>query len=627
MACGARMPMRYLTRTERWPADSRGPKRMFLSSAIMSLTMTSMGLIVYHHIVYPALMAWVGWRAPARPLPLHDHDLPHITVVMPAYNEARMIQRKIENLAAMDYPADRLSILVGCDGSSDGTHILAAESSQSLPDTRVRIIRHSENRGKVSVLNDLIPLAEGEIVVLTDVSALLPQDAARRIAAHFQDTNVGAVGAGYRFSAGEGGSGESFYWRYQTAVKRGEARIGGLIGAHGACYAIRRKLFEILEADTINDDFMIPMRIGLMGYRTLYDSEIAVEEAEVTSDEPEFRRRIRIGAGNMQQTLRLLPRLNPDLAGMAFVFLSGKVLRVAMPLILAASLVGSLVLAKDIPLIFIAAVVQVALISLAGISACIPRHLRPALLDMVFYFVSGHIASGLGTLGYFFFRRGPSWGLNRRTPREQFVSPTAAVAKRTFDVLGSLVGLIITGALFPFIALAIKLESSGPVFFQQLRVGRALCDRTLLFEMIKFRSMRSDAETSTGPVWAREKDPRITRVGRLLRLTRLDELPQFINVLRGEMSLIGPRPERPSFYQRLEEAIPYYAERTYGLRPGISGLAQVEQGYDQSIEDVRSKVMFDHAYAISISRFADWFKTDVSIVGRTLLVMALGRGH
>ncbi len=202
-----------------------------------------------------------------------------------------------------------------------------------------------------------------------------------------------------------------------------------------------------------------------------------------------------------------------------------------------------------------------------------------------------------------------------------------SAAKRSFDLAGAFAGICLTMPLFPVIALAIRLESPGPIFFKQLRIGAALADRTVLFEMIKFRSMRQDAECGTGAVWAQKNDPRITRVGNFLRKTRLDELPQFINVLRGDMSLIGPRPERPGFYKKLETAIPYFAERTYGIRPGITGLAQVNQGYDETLEDVRNKVAFDHAYALAICSLRDWVRMDLTIAWRTVAVMAFGRGR
>lgn len=205
--------------------------------------------------------------------------------------------------------------------------------------------------------------------------------------------------------------------------------------------------------------------------------------------------------------------------------------------------------------------------------------------------------------------------------------PSVIFGKRLFDVVGAIAGLAITAPVLPLIALAIKLESPGPVLFRQRRVGAIHADRTELFDMIKFRSMRQDAEKASGPVWAGKRDPRITRVGAFLRKSRLDELPQLINVLKGEMSLIGPRPERPSFYPKLEKAIPYYGRRTEGVKPGVTGLAQVSQGYDETIEDVRTKVLYDHVYAATIHRFGAWIKMDGLIVVRTLAIMVLGRGR
>jgi len=207
------------------------------------------------------------------------------------------------------------------------------------------------------------------------------------------------------------------------------------------------------------------------------------------------------------------------------------------------------------------------------------------------------------------------------------INPLTARFKRATDLTIASMGLLVTLPLFPLIALAIKLDSSGPVFFRQSRIGRSTPEQVEIFNMIKFRTMVSDAEKSHGAVWASKNDSRITGVGRFLRKTRLDELPQLINVLNGEMSMIGPRPERPGFYQKLERAIPYFAERTYGLLPGITGLAQVNQGYDETIEDVRSKVGFDHRYALSLSSIKSNVMMDAGIIWRTVMVMVLGRGQ
>lgn len=213
------------------------------------------------------------------------------------------------------------------------------------------------------------------------------------------------------------------------------------------------------------------------------------------------------------------------------------------------------------------------------------------------------------------------------TKNQHYIPLIVMHSKRITDILIAVLSLLISSTLFPFIAIAIKLTSPGPVLFKQLRIGRADLDRTHLFWMYKFRTMDINAEAHTGAVWATKQDPRVTKIGAFLRKSRLDELPQLFNVIRGDMSLIGPRPERPGFYQKLEHAIPYFAERTWGLKPGITGLAQVNQGYDTDIEDVRSKVAFDHAYALRLSTFKSWLECDLLIVVRTIVVMVCGRGQ
>lgn len=194
-------------------------------------------------------------------------------------------------------------------------------------------------------------------------------------------------------------------------------------------------------------------------------------------------------------------------------------------------------------------------------------------------------------------------------------SHVSRVAKRLVDILGSAAGLTVLLPVLAVIALLIKVDSSGPVFYRQYRVG--LCGRP--FEIWKFRSMKQDAEQS-GPQWAQTDDPRITRVGRWLRKARLDEFPQLINVLRGEMSLVGPRPERPKFVQDLRKIIPYYDLR-HTVRPGITGWAQVKFHYGASAEDAHMKLQYDLYYVKWLS-----LTLDMKILTRTVRVMLLGEG-
>lgn len=239
------------------------------------------------------------------------------------------------------------------------------------------------------------------------------------------------------------------------------------------------------------------------------------------------------------------------------------------------------------------------------------------------------------------------------------VSPGVRFCKRLIDVAGSLAGLAVTVPLYVPIAVAIRLDSPGPIFHVQRRSGRLVDDgkdgyRWVDFDMYKFRTMRVDAEKLTGAVLSSKGDPRITRVGRILRATRLDELPQFWNVLRGDMSLVGPRPERPELLVNLALAIPYFEERTRDVKPGLTGLAQISLGYSGSADDnsevaalresltnpfqieeaegaladdMRLKLMFDLAYAAALEDLRSYLPMELGIIFKTPLIMAMSRGH
>ncbi len=190
------------------------------------------------------------------------------------------------------------------------------------------------------------------------------------------------------------------------------------------------------------------------------------------------------------------------------------------------------------------------------------------------------------------------------------------LAKQIVDLTLSGVFLALGWPIFLLVAIAIKLDSRGPVFLRQERVG----ERGRNFTLLKFRTMVDNAEALTGPVWATEEDPRITRVGRWLRNTRLDEFPQIINVLKGEMSFIGPRPERPHFVARLQEKIPYYSQR-HAIKPGITGWAQVRYRYGGTEKDAEEKLQYDLYYVKNMSVFLD-----VLILLSSIQVVLCGKG-
>jgi sugar transferase (PEP-CTERM system associated) len=189
--------------------------------------------------------------------------------------------------------------------------------------------------------------------------------------------------------------------------------------------------------------------------------------------------------------------------------------------------------------------------------------------------------------------------------------------KRVGELLVAVVALLLAAPVMILVALLVKLDSRGPIFYRQERVG----EKGRSFLLLKFRTMRADAEAATGPVWATgSDDSRLTRVGGLLRRARLDELPQLINVLAGEMSFCGPRPERPHFVEQLRKIIPYYGER-HSVKPGITGWAQIKFGYGSNIEDAEEKLQYDLYYIKNMS-----LRLDISIMLDTLKVMVTGRG-
>ena len=188
--------------------------------------------------------------------------------------------------------------------------------------------------------------------------------------------------------------------------------------------------------------------------------------------------------------------------------------------------------------------------------------------------------------------------------------------RRAISVIISLIGLIVALPLLPFIILAIRLDSEGPIFYTQTRVGKG----GRLFKVVKFRTMRQDAEAASGPRWTSDKDPRVTRVGKFLRASRLDEIPQMWCVLKGDMAFVGPRPERPEFIEMLSTEIPYYGVR-HMVRPGLTGWAQVNYKYGSTVEDAREKLQYDLFYIKNAS-----IGLDLLIMFQTVKTVLLGRG-
>jgi sugar transferase (PEP-CTERM system associated) len=195
-------------------------------------------------------------------------------------------------------------------------------------------------------------------------------------------------------------------------------------------------------------------------------------------------------------------------------------------------------------------------------------------------------------------------------------SRLSRLSKRLVGLTLSTAMLVLLSPLLLVVALAIRMESKGPAIFKQERVG----EDGETFTLYKFRSMRTDAEKQTGPVWAEEDDPRITRVGRIIRKVRIDELPQLWNVLKGDMSFVGPRPERPFFVEQLKKKIPYYNER-FAVKPGVTGWAQIKYPYGSTEKDALEKLKYDLYYIKNMSVIMD-----LMVIFHTVKIVLLSRG-
>ncbi|PKH06238.1 sugar transferase [Moritella sp. Urea-trap-13] len=611
-------------------------------------SVVSVNLFIYHHWVYPKFLQYYAKNTQtdnkvdtfeSRNYVSNDVDcdLPKITIVMPVYNEAKHLGDKLSNLLMLDYPADKLKVVLGFDGCTDNSVDLARQyvDQFQLNNITLELDVAEDNHGKVHVINKLLMRhkSASDILVLSDVSALISIDAMQIFAHRMAEEGVGVVTGDYQLYE-HGSKGEAHYWNYQRNIRKAESITGSIIGPPGALYAIKASLFEEIPVDTINDDFVFPMLLVSRGYRAVMDERISIVEMEATNTTNDFSRRTRIGAGNVQQVLRLRGLFSSKNGLTGFNFFSGKFLRTLMPFNLLALFVCTFFLTNSHSMV----VANTAWFLWLGQCCLYGGSALGLLFDAapvkqpwasLYYIAVGYMASFYGGIRYIF-------GLDRGTwikissdqqATSNFQKKSVVIPKRFSDVLISIVALIIITPFVPLIALAIKLNSKGPVFYRQLRVGEIKNEYVEVFMLIKFRTMGVESESKSGPVWAQKQDTRVTSVGRFLRKTRIDELPQLINVLLGDMAIVGPRPERPVFCGKLEEKIPYYLERTHGVRPGITGLAQISQGADTCLEDVQNKLYWDHSYALSLTSFSRWLKADVMIILRTFLTMVTFKGN
>ena len=380
------------------------------------ILVTALGLVAYTYLGYPVLLFFAASVAQAgrdmrflfsrRNRRRQSGHLPKVSLIVAAYNEEAVIAEKVANCRELDYPADRLEVIIGSDGSTDGTEAAV----KSCDDSRVRFFGFAERRGKVSVLRDCVEQATGEILVLSDANTMFRREAVRKLVRHFTDPDIGAVCGELVLEAEEGSEpAEPAYWRYEVMLKFLESRLDSVLGANGAIYALRRKLFPQVPRHLITDDFVIPMKVKSQGYRVVYDPEAVATETNRSTAASEFRRRARIGAGNLQALYHCRDLLLPWKGPVAFSFWSHKVIRWLVPFLLLAAFVANLFLlgAWWGRALF---GLQVVGYALAGVSLLCPSLVaRVGLLRLPGYFVVLNAGLFWGFVTFARGRHGPTW--------------------------------------------------------------------------------------------------------------------------------------------------------------------------------------------------------------------------
>ncbi|MBT8451122.1 MAG: sugar transferase [Deltaproteobacteria bacterium] len=601
---------------------------MSIGIDILIIAFLFLGL-VSPYLLYPLLVRY-GFPPRERSVVEEAERLPKVNVLIPAHNEAARLDQKLRNTLALSYPRDRIEILVASDGSDDHT----ADVGRAYEDSGVRVFELSERGGKLAALNHLLAHAQGELILFTDVGADLPENTVSELVQDLADPGVAVAMPRYA-SVGDKGAAtaDGAYWNRETRLKKLEAERDMLLGAHGACYLMRRHTIAAVPADTIHDDLLWPLLARAAGGRIVYRSDIVVPDAAPVHLSTIFERTARMAHGNLQILWRNRALLSPRHARIAASLIGHKLLKTLGPVwilslalwvnyrALSASALVPLAIAGDALVLFL---LGAAIWRTAGLP--LPRSVAMGVHALV-----AMTACGVGILRFPLRANGTRW---RRPPENDVLAlhrpalPPRSVraVKRTLDITGSLIGILFALPLIPFIALAIRLDSKGPVLYRQERVAKDYMGRPRSFAIWKFRTMRVDAEADGQAVWAVERDPRITSVGRFLRKLRLDELPQLFQVLGGDMTLVGPRPERPSITDSLAVQLPSYDDRHAPCKPGITGWAQVHTGYDTSVDSVREKLLYDFTYNAHLYGLRSYLGMEIRVILLTLAVIINRKG-
>jgi cellulose synthase/poly-beta-1,6-N-acetylglucosamine synthase-like glycosyltransferase len=387
-----------------------------MSHAALGIAILGIGLPLYSYAGYPLLLFllasvvqmgrdayYLVSRSERR---RRSERLPRVSLLLAAYNEEKVIERTLRNCLAVDYPRDRLEIIVGSDGSSDGTDAII----RRFEGQGVRWLRFDERRGKLPVIRDCVAQAGGDILVLSDADTILQDDSIRNLVRHFDDPGIGAVCGEWRLVRPDGAAAdEGIYWRYELVLRLLESRLGSTLGASGAIYAVRRELFPALPARLVTDDFVIPMKVRSRGFRVLFDPEAVAVETAPAGVEEEFRRRVRIGAGNWQALWYCRELLLPWKGFVSLAFWSHKVLRWFTPFLLVGGLAANACLLAQ-PFWRVVFVIQLAFYAAAALGYALRRLRLPAgPLRIAHYFIVINLALALGMARGMLGRQRAAW--------------------------------------------------------------------------------------------------------------------------------------------------------------------------------------------------------------------------
>jgi len=391
-------------------------------SASPWIVVLGLGLPLYAYVAYPVLVfVLAAFVQAARDLSYllrrtdrrsRNVQWPSVSILIAAYNEEAVIGRTISSALAQDYPGDRLEVIIGSDASTDGTVPVAEEYSAR----GVRVMAFPCRRGKMAVISDCAARALGDILIFTDANTVLSPDSVRNLARHFHDPRVGAVCGELRLLTSAGlAAAEGVYWHYEVILKILESRLNAVLGANGAIYAVRREIFPRLRENLITDDFVIPMKVRARGFRVVYDPEAVAFEAAPAAVSDEFRRRVRIGAGNWQALGDCSSLLLPWKGFVSVAFWSHKVLRWLTPFLLVAAFAANLALLGR-PFWNGVFAIQLAFYGSAALGYGLRRlHLPGGPLKLATYFAAINAALALGLLKGVLGLQRPAW---QRTARE-----------------------------------------------------------------------------------------------------------------------------------------------------------------------------------------------------------------